>query len=152
MNEELIWRMRVAHSFIALIGVSLSLGIVFLLGTGAPLSPVAIIAMAVLLVFVIAYVTIGVRYLAGLPSPGDNSARLLRSTAYLVYPAFLGVFAITLVPLLLVDNRVLRSTPGGTALTILLIGLALVVVIIAILFGRWHATLRDLENTSGFPT
>lgn len=146
MNSEHTWRMRVAHWFATIIGASLVATVVFILLTGAPFSAFAVVAIAALLAMLVAYIAVGAKFLSEQPSPDATSAHTIRLVGWLVVAAVVILAAVTLLPLLLVDNSIMQIMPGGTALIILLIAIALSLVVLAVALSQWLGSLKDLER------
>ncbi len=146
MNSEHTWRMRVAHWFATIIGASLVATVVFILLTGAPFSIFAVIAIAALLGILVAYVTVGAKFLSAQPSPESESARTIRLVGWLAVPAVLILAAFAVLPLLLVDSDIIRMMPGGTALIVLLVAMALALAVLAVALSQWLGSLKKLER------
>ncbi len=146
MNSEHVWRMPIANWFAAIIGASLVATVVFILLTDAPFSTFSVVAIAALLTILVAYITVGAKFLSAQPSPGADLARTIRFIGWLAIAAVVTLAALIVLPFLLIDNSVVQTMPGGTALIILLIAMALALVGFAIVLGKWLGSLKELEQ------
>ena len=145
MNVERTWRMRAAHWGAAVIGASLLATLALVLAVGAEISTFVAIAISAFLLILLAYIFLGARFLSMQPSPGADLARTMRFVGWSAIAAVIALAALAVLPLLLIDNSVVQTMPGGTALIILLIAMALALVGFAIVLGKWLGSLKELE-------
>lgn len=148
MNIEHTWRMRVAHWFAAIIGAGLIATVAVILLTGAPISAFGTISIAVLLVILVAYITVGARILSNQPSPDASSVPTIRLVGWLVVVGVVTITAAILSTLLLVDNSVIRMLPGGNALFVVIIATSLALVVLIFALSKWLGSLKELEQGS----
>lgn len=87
----------------------------------------------------------GSQVLGRLPSPGRETARLLRIVGYLVYPGFLVFLVVNGLPFVLLEGSFFADAAGGTALLVQILISILLYAIWVVSFARWHATLHVLE-------
>ena len=146
MNAEHKWRMRVAHWFAAIIGAGLLAIVAVIFLTGAPISTFGAIAIAVLLVILGAYTTVGARLLSNQPSPDASSVHTIRLVGWLVVAGVMIITAAILLTLLLVDSSVIQMLPGGTALIFVIIATALALAVLTVAFSKWLGALKQLEQ------
>ena len=146
MNSEHIWRMRVAHWFAAMIGASLVAIVALTFLTGAPVSTFGVVAIAALLTIFMAYILVGAKFLSNQPSPNASVARTIRLVGWIVVAGIALLATFTLLPLVLVDNSITNVMPGGTALIILLLTMAIALAILVVVFSKWLGTLKELEE------
>jgi len=146
MNAEHTWRMRVAHWFAATIGVGLIAIVAVIFLTGAPISTFGAFAIAVLLVILVAYITVGARLLSNQPPPGASSVRTIRLVGWFVVAGVVIITAAILLTLLLVDESVIQMLPGGIALIVVIIATALALVVLIVAFSKWLGSLKQIEQ------
>lgn len=146
MNAERTWRMRAAHWGAALIGASLVATLTIILVAGGEISGFVVIAISGFLGLLLAYIFVGARFLSRQPSPGAGLARTMRFIGWWAIAAVVALAALTVAPLLLIDNSVVQTTPGGTALIVLLMAMALALGGFAIVLGKWLGSLKELER------
>ena len=146
MNIEHTWRMRAAHWCAAIIGASQLATVALVLVVGAEISTFVVIAISAVLGLLLAYFFVGARFLSKQSSPSADLARTIRFVGWLAIAAVVTLAALTVLPILLIDNSVVQTMPGGTALMILLIAMALALVGFAIVLGKWLGSLKELEQ------